>query len=308
MALLPRRLTSYLNNITMIIRSIITVSFTLLTLISFPQGNSSGLVDKIESEIITLVNQHRVSIGLNALATAGIISQQAKLHSTNMARGRVGFGHDDFKHRTSAISKEMGGLSFSENVAYGHTSAQAAVNSWLNSAGHKNNIEGDFTHLGVGVAQSSNGTLYFTQIFVKVDPNSILVLTDEIAERFEIEIVELVNRHRATLGLNSLTISKAITGPSKVHSQNMANGRVRFSHDGFEERTAAIRKAIGGIGFAENVAYGQTTAESVVDGWLKSPGHRKNIEGDFTHIGIGIAQAKDRALYYTQIFAKIISD
>ena len=268
----------------------------------------TDLADKIEKDIVELVNQHRISIGLSSLISSDIVAEQAKLHSSNMARGRTSFGHDHFNKRTAAISDVMGGLSFSENVAYGHNSAEAAMSSWLKSAGHKKNLEGDFTHFGVGVAQASNGTLYFTQIFVKVDPNSILVLTDEIAERLEIEIVELVNRHRATLGLNPLTISKAITAPSKVHSQNMANGRVRFGHDGFEERTAVIRKAIGGVGFAENVAYGQTTAKSVVDGWLKSPGHRKNIEGDFTHIGIGIIQAKDRTLYYTQIFAKLKSD
>jgi len=41
------------------------------------------------------------------------------------------------------------------------------VNSWLNSSGHKKNIEGNYSHTGVGIAKNQYGTLYFTQIFVK---------------------------------------------------------------------------------------------------------------------------------------------
>jgi uncharacterized protein YkwD len=286
-------------------QTIFSILFAIFAISCFSESNKNVFEEKIENEIVALVNQHRKSKGLNPFVISDVINQEAKIHSSNMASRRVRFGNDGFNRRTSAIKDEIGGQSFSENVAYGHTSALTAFKSWLNSANHKKNIEGDFTHIGVGVSQASNGTLYFTQIFVKIDPNAILVLTDEIAQRLELEIVELVNRHRATLGLRPLTISKAITAPSKVHSQNMAAGRVGFSHTGFDYRTAEIRKAIGGVGFAENLAYGQTTAASVVDSWLKSPGHRKNIEGDFTHIGIGIAQSKDKTLYYTQIFAKI---
>lgn len=269
------------------------------------QENSS--IINFEREIIELVNQHREAKGLNPLAVANVISEQSRLHSKNMASGKTNFSQNSFEKRTIAIRDEMGGLAFAENVASGHRTAEEAVKGWLTSRPHKANIEGDFTHMGVGVAQGKDGTYYFTQIFVKVDPNSILVLDDKIAAKLQVDIVELVNQHRATLGLNPLTISDVVAEQSTIHSKNMAVGKTRFSHDGFNKRADAIMEQIGGVGFAENVAYGQTTAESVVEGWLNSPGHRKNIEGDFTHIGVGIAQAKDRTLYYTQIFAKFIN-
>ena len=85
----------------------------------------------------------------------------------------------------------------------------------------------------------------------------------------------------------------------------MASQRVAFSHDGFEKRVKAISKSLEGVGFAENVAYGQTSAEEVMESWLNSPGHKKNIEGNFTHIGVGIGKAKNGTLYFTQIFVKI---
>ena len=54
---------------------------------------------------------------------------------------------------------------------------------------------------------------------------------------------------------------------------------------------------------AENVAYGYNVT-SVVDAWMNSPGHRANILGDFTHIGVGVAKGSDGQLYYVQNFGK----
>ncbi len=70
-------------------------------------------------------------------------------------------------------------------------------------------------------------------------------------------------------------------------------------------RIADIRKAAGFIsGAAENVAYGNMTAAKVVDGWLHSPGHKKNIEGNYNLTGIGTVQREDGVIYFTQIFIK----
>jgi uncharacterized protein YkwD len=55
-----------------------------------------------------------------------------------------------------------------ENVAYGADDATEAVELWLRSAGHKKNIRGNFTHTGISVVRDSDGRLYFTQLFVKV--------------------------------------------------------------------------------------------------------------------------------------------
>ena len=56
----------------------------------------------------------------------------------------------------------------SENVAMNNSPipAQVAVRGWINSEGHKKNMEGDYDLTGVGIARSRNGSWYFTQIFV----------------------------------------------------------------------------------------------------------------------------------------------
>ena len=85
----------------------------------------------------------------------------------------------------------------------------------------------------------------------------------------------------------------------------MATNRTDFGHAGFSIRSKVITaKVSGATAVAENVAYGNHTAKEVVDGWLKSSGHRKNIEGNFTLTGIGVARDQHAKLYFTQIFAK----
>lgn len=98
----------------------------------------------------------------------------------------------------------------------------------------------------------------------------------------------------------------AASTQATVHSRNMAQKKTPFSHDGFETRVATITKQTASAynGAAENVAYGEMTAEEVVDGWLHSPGHKKNIEGNYNLTGIGVAKAKDGTVYYTQIFLR----
>jgi len=120
----------------------------------------------------------------------------------------------------------------------------------------------------------------------------------------ESQILQLVNEHRASIKLKPLEMDAYITYECRAHCKDMADGTVPFGHDGFDKRTQRIIKEIGGGATGENVAFGQKSAKSVMDSWLNSPGHRANIEGNFTTIGIGAYQEGNGAIYYTQIFLK----
>jgi len=121
----------------------------------------------------------------------------------------------------------------------------------------------------------------------------------------EESILELINQYRKSKGLGSLKMHIAISEESKKHSADMANNKVPFSHDGFNSRAKRLETKITGLrSVAENVAYGQRSAKEVVEDWIKSPGHKMNIEGNYTQTGIGIAANKKGVLYYTQIFVR----
>jgi len=119
------------------------------------------------------------------------------------------------------------------------------------------------------------------------------------------DILTLINQHRKTLGLSELQALNVANAEAQQHSVDMVKGTTPFGHDGFESRVADIRKVTGFIsGAAENVAYGNLTAAEVIDGWLHSPGHKKNIEGNYNLTGIGTVQREDGVIFFTQIFIK----
>lgn len=123
----------------------------------------------------------------------------------------------------------------------------------------------------------------------------------------EARVHTLINQYRNDKGLPPLALSDIITTQARQHSRNMADGTVTFSHDGFPQRVDAIKTQIDVAGAGENVAMnsGYTDAAKVaVDGWIKSDGHRANIEGDYNLTGIGVSQSASGAYYLTQIFVK----
>jgi len=119
------------------------------------------------------------------------------------------------------------------------------------------------------------------------------------------EILRYVNEYRHSKGLKPLQANSFISSVALDHSRDMLSGKTPFGHDGFRDRIDRIKKRLGPIHVAaENVASGPMGAREVVDGWLHSPGHRRNIEGDFRLTGIGLAYGKRGMIYFTQIFTK----
>jgi uncharacterized protein YkwD len=115
-----------------------------------------------------------------------------------------------------------------------------------------------------------------------------------------------INAHRSLLGLPALTLDETISAQARKHSQDMADQSV-LSHDGFDDRAAVIEKTIPLDSIAENVAVnvGVTDpATTAVNGWLNSPGHKKNIEDGYDLTGIGIVRNSKGEFYFTQIFLK----
>ncbi|MEO8173523.1 MAG: CAP domain-containing protein [Sediminibacterium sp.] len=129
----------------------------------------------------------------------------------------------------------------------------------------------------------------------------------EAAGNMEESILRYINAHRRSKGLGTLQMSNVASAQAYQHSKNMATGKTGFGHDGFDQRVQAIKQAMGVTymsASAENVAYGQLSAQAVVKGWLNSAPHKKNIEGNYTLTGIGIYKDRKGIIYFTQIFLR----
>jgi uncharacterized protein YkwD len=114
-----------------------------------------------------------------------------------------------------------------------------------------------------------------------------------------------INAYRQSKGLTAFTWNETIAAQARKHSQDMASGRVPFSHQGFSTRVVATRIAYSSA--AENVAYNRgfsDPATQAVQGWLKSAGHKRNIEGNYNLAGLGVARNAKGEVYFTQVFIR----
>jgi uncharacterized protein YkwD len=149
-------------------RKIKTAVFFTALLPFIASMHSPDRYDGMEKEILHFVNVDRKSNGLKPLELNSFESLVALEHSRNMASGKTPFGHKGMEARVKKINKELGPISSAgENVAVGQMDASEVVQGWLNSPGHKRNIEGDFTLTGIGYAIDKKGEIYFTEIFTK---------------------------------------------------------------------------------------------------------------------------------------------
>ena len=128
----------------------------------------------VEKETFILVNDYRKTSQLPLLAWDDQIAKAARAHSKDMATGEVDFGHEGFRERVSDLKNVMTGFrGAGENVLMTSDLTEVARNAvtlWLHSPHHLENIRGDFNYSGLGVWQDKDGTIYFTQIFLKFAP------------------------------------------------------------------------------------------------------------------------------------------
>ena len=126
-------------------------------------------VKALEQQVINLVNQQRASRGLPALKGNWELCRVARYKSQDMIDKRY-FAHQSPTYGSPFKMMEAFGIRFSaagENIAYGQKTPQQVMNSWMNSR-HRNNIlSRTYNQIGVGVAKASNGTYYWTQMFIK---------------------------------------------------------------------------------------------------------------------------------------------
>jgi len=122
---------------------------------------------------------------------------------------------------------------------------------------------------------------------------------------FQKSVIDLVNKERTSRGLNALAENSELDKVATLKSEDMAKLGY-FDHTSPTYGSPFDMLAQFGIKYTaagENIAYGQSTPEEVMTGWMNSQGHRENIlRTSFTQIGVGIAKKANGQLVWTQTF------
>ncbi|KAJ3373194.1 hypothetical protein GGF31_001186 [Allomyces arbusculus] len=116
---------------------------------------------------------------------------------------------------------------------------------------------------------------------------SIVMLTNIAAP-----LLTLVNAYRASVGSPPVCIVASLTAAAEAHSRDMATNQY-FAHNDQNGTSPFDRMLTFGYSFnaaAENIAYGYVSPAAVMQGWIASPGHERNLRNAvYAHMGVGAA-------------------
>ncbi len=129
-------------------------------------SQQSGSTASYVTRVVELVNEQRAAAGLSpvredpALSAAAVIRAKETMSS---------FSHTRPNGSSFSTVLDQRGISYrraGENIAYGYDTPEKVMDAWMNSTGHRANIlDPDFTAIGIGYYQGSNGVKYWTQLF-----------------------------------------------------------------------------------------------------------------------------------------------
>ena len=121
---------------------------------------------------------------------------------------------------------------------------------------------------------------------------------------WEQEVIDLTNEERKKEKLNPLKPAPLLFASARKHSANMAK-QDKLEHV-LDDKTPKDRIVAEGYKYArisENIAKGQKSPKQVLESWMNSEGHRKNIlTPELTEIGVGIEKNANGQIFWTQNF------
>jgi len=118
------------------------------------------------------------------------------------------------------------------------------------------------------------------------------------------QVVSLSNKERVKHGCKALPVNDKLLWAARGHSKYQAKTHT-MTHTGAGNSSFITRSEAAGYHAprSENVAYGYRSAPEVVNAWMKSPGHRRNLlDCGAKSFAVGVAYASDGTPYYTQDF------
>ncbi len=137
-----------------------------VTVTKTPESRQSA---QLEQDIFQAVNNTRATNGMQPLVWDEVIAAVARGYSKEMASGSGALSHDGAEERMEVIAQEIPWRATGENLAFSSPRSDivsVVLGGWMGSTGHRENILGDYTHTGLGVAESPDGLYYITQIFI----------------------------------------------------------------------------------------------------------------------------------------------
>ena len=264
----------------------------LLLLLASPAISQSA---GARQEMLRLINAERSQAGASALRLSDALSRAAQQHAEEISRhGNLNSGSADDMHRRM-IQAGYQAHEWTENLTSSAAGLDEVLRYWKtrNPSSFRSLMDPEYRDLGIGLSRLG-GTPLYSFLFAVPQADHFERETADLRERERVrkEMLASVNAARKQARLRPLTASALLDKAAQRHAEDML-ARGYFAHKSPSGTTVRERARSAGYDWrsiGENIAYGQTSVGEVMETWLNSPGHRKNIlTPDFTELGLGLA-------------------
>jgi uncharacterized protein YkwD len=264
----------------------------LLLLLASPAVSQPGAT---RQELLRLINAERARAGATALRLNDALISAAQQHAEEISRrGNLNSGSADDMHRRLTQAGYQA-HEWTENLASSTADLDEVLRYWKsrNPSSFRSLMDPDYRDLGIGLSRLGKTPLY-SFLFAVPQADHFERETADLRERERVrkEMLASVNAARKQAGLRPLKANALLDKAAQGHAEDML-ARGYFAHKSPSGNTVRERARAAGYGWhliGENIAFGQTSVDEVMETWLNSPGHRKNIlTAGFTELGVGLA-------------------
>ncbi len=278
-------------------------AFALL-LLAFPFALSAAPADP-RSELLRLVNTERQRAGALPLRLSILLARAAQEHATEVARRgslklRAG-STDGMRERLKRLGYPA--HAWTESLATDDGDPAAVLRDWRRNdpETYRKLLSAEYRDLGIGVDRMERTPLY-TFLYAVPEGDWFAGATAGLHDlgRVRAEMLARVNAERKKAGVPPLKSNSRLDVAAQHHAADMLS-RAYFAHQSPEGKTVRERAAAAGYDWrsiGENIAEGQLTVSEVMDTWMHSPGHRRNIlDPGFRELGVGLALGRSGDVY-----------
>jgi uncharacterized protein YkwD len=282
-----------------------------------PPAAPSRDLTALRGELALRVNGERQRAGLPPVAPSAALDKVAQERAEEIKTRGALPGEAEAMSLLGRIQLRMARAGYS---AHGWTESQiatvgdpgAVIAAWKEDPSSAQAMDTDYQDVGIGVADLGGVPLY---VFLFAWPRSEYFArqTAGIADVHAVReaMLAIVNAARIVEGSPPLVLDPQLNTAAQAHAQDML-ARTYYSHESPEGSLPRRRVTAAGVSsdlIGENLAAGQTSVENVMEAWLHSSDHRRNIlDPRFTHLGVGIAVGSYEHKYkvmWVQDFARL---
>jgi uncharacterized protein YkwD len=268
--------------------------------------------DAARRELLRRINEERATKRAPLLRLVDDLNTGAQQHAEEISRQgtlRLANGSEDgMNERLQKLGYDA--HAWTESVIATAGDLGSVLQTWKTKETdtYKSLMDDDYRDLGIGIAKLRGAPLYVF-LFAVPEGEFFIRATAPLRDpaRVRAAILDRVNAARRKAGAPPLRASPLLDQSAQKHAEDML-ARGYFAHESPDGKTVRERAREAGYDWrtiGENIAEGQLTVDEVMDTWMKSPDHRRNIlEPGFTELGVGLVANKGKGGRYRVIWVQ----